>query len=597
MFGRQMIPTGTNLEVKNIPKVTITLIVANAVAFIWEPLLIDLLGERIIFLTYGTGNVSLIGLFTSFFLHADLLHIIFNMLFLWVFGPPLEDRVGRKLFLVYYLACGVAANLFDVIVTFIHDPASDSVGIGASGAISGIMGLYLYRCYYSKIKMVVSPIFLPMNIQIPAALLLIFWFFKNVFYGYAAFSKPSNIANWAHVGGFLFGLAVGRIMKYGHEGAMEHYTSKVLEKIRDGRGWKEADTEEELLKLLKLNPDDPDKHLEMGHFYRENMRNEEAVGYYQTAIHKLLLTNPLHAAYALLDYLIAFGKPISPQHHLKAAEALVGNHDLEEALKVIMPVVTVTEPKVVGERLQLIYIKLCKALGKEELDDAVTRFDHQYPGSKYRQEVEEALKMRSEEVFPLKTAPIARRERTPELEEQGREGKILFVFHNLINVIVDPFFLLIWFFIMFGLFAAVSKKLMVVQILSFSMAYIISAIFRIDWLHLWKELTIDENTARLAADTSTQYNRAWLAERGENYSKAAELYENVLFHDTSNIQARFNLARIYLEKLNDRNNGLRQLQQLMKAVAKEHPYYEYAVQELKFGKNAKVMYQTRSSQI
>src|SRR3990172_5517052 len=134
-----MLPVGTTLEQKRFPQATATIIIATVVVFLWEGSLDYLLGERMRLLAFGLGNLGLIGLFTSIFLHADIFHIVFNMLFLWVFGPPVEDRVGKKLFFVYYLGAGVAANIFEVLVDVIHNPDSNMVGIGASGAVSGIM--------------------------------------------------------------------------------------------------------------------------------------------------------------------------------------------------------------------------------------------------------------------------------------------------------------------------------------------------------------------------------------------------------------------------------------------------------------------------
>ncbi len=574
-----MLPTGTNLEVKTIPKVTIILIVLNVIVFACEPLLQARLGEDARLLTFGTGNPSLIGLFTSFFLHGDLFHIIFNMLFLWVFGPPLEDRVGKKLYLIYYLGSGVTANLFQTLVDIIHDPDSHSLIIGASGAVSGIMGLYLYRCYYSKMKLVVSPLFLPFSIQIPAAPFLILWFLQDVIAGWASFSAASGIANWAHAGGFLFGLLTGRVMKYGHDGAVEHFKGKVLEKIRRGGGWKEAGSERELLKLLKLDPDDPDVYLELGHYYRENDRKDEARTHYLTAINKLLVSKPLFAGYALLDYLETFGKAISPQHHLKAADALAQNGDLEEAFKVLQPVLLIKEPKMIVERIRLLDVKLCHALGKEELEEAIVHFDKDFPGSRYRRELDVSLAKRPDAVFPPRLEEPAEPE--PDTEPAAEsESKLLLVFHRLISLIVDPLFLFLWFVILFGFFAILPKNLLFVQVLSFAIAFIFAAMYRIDWGELMKDLTIDEAAARLDADTATMYNRAVAADRGDDHAKAAELYEKVLAHDMANIQARFNLSKLYMERMNDRKNGLRHLQRLLKDAPEGHPFKEYAKDHL-----------------
>jgi membrane associated rhomboid family serine protease len=137
----------------------------------------------------------LLTLFTSIFLHANLMHLLSNVLFLWVFGPRVESAYGPAKFAVYYLAWGVLAGLIQTAVT----PESGIPMVGASGAIAGVMGSYLLLFPAAVIDTVVPPFFW-IILDMPAWLLLGVWFLFQIFV-----AQP-GVANWAHVGGFLVGM-------------------------------------------------------------------------------------------------------------------------------------------------------------------------------------------------------------------------------------------------------------------------------------------------------------------------------------------------------------------------------------------------------
>ncbi len=139
------------------------------------------------------------------FLHGGLAHLGGNMLYLWVFGDNVEDAMGHGRFLIFYLACGVAAALTQVAVA----PDAAVPLIGASGAISGVLGAYLIL--HPRARVLVPIGFIPL--YLPAWLLLIFWFGFQFF---AAFGGPSaqNVGWWAHIGGFVAGLLLIFVFRY-----------------------------------------------------------------------------------------------------------------------------------------------------------------------------------------------------------------------------------------------------------------------------------------------------------------------------------------------------------------------------------------------
>ncbi len=140
---------------------------------------------------------------TSMFLHASWWHLLGNMLFLWVFGNNVEDRLGWPGFLAFYLVAGAAAMAAHVLA----DPGSTLPVVGASGAIAGVMGMYLVLWPRARILSIV-PLFLFIAVYIPAGLVLALWF------GLQFLTNPDSGVAWvAHVGGFLFGMGVGGVLR------------------------------------------------------------------------------------------------------------------------------------------------------------------------------------------------------------------------------------------------------------------------------------------------------------------------------------------------------------------------------------------------
>jgi membrane associated rhomboid family serine protease len=143
--------------------------------------------------------------FTSMFLHAGWLHLLGNLLYLWIFGNNVEDRMGRPVFLVFYLAGGAAA----VIAQTLIDPTSEIPMIGASGAISAGLGAYLVLFPGARIQSLVFLGFFYQLIAVPAVIVLVFWFGLQLLDGIVSLGATtgveSGVAFFAHIGGFVFG--------------------------------------------------------------------------------------------------------------------------------------------------------------------------------------------------------------------------------------------------------------------------------------------------------------------------------------------------------------------------------------------------------
>jgi membrane associated rhomboid family serine protease len=145
-------------------------------------------------------------LFTSIFLHGGWMHLLGNMWFLWLFGDNIEDRFGKLLFPIFYLVCGVMAGVLHVVLSH----TSTMPAIGASGAIAGVMGAYIYMFPRSTVATLTWFGFFITTIHIPSTIFLGLWFVLQFFGGLAG-GAGSNVAFWAHVGGFITGLVLAMI--------------------------------------------------------------------------------------------------------------------------------------------------------------------------------------------------------------------------------------------------------------------------------------------------------------------------------------------------------------------------------------------------
>jgi membrane associated rhomboid family serine protease len=149
--------------------------------------------------------------FTAMFMHGGLLHLGGNMLFLWIFGNNVEDSMGPLKFIVFYLAAGIAATALQTVI----NPSSDVPNIGASGAIAGVLGGYLLLFPRARVITVIFIIFFFTIIELPATLILGFWFIQQALFGYFGLSDGGGdgggVAYFAHIGGFIFGLLAIRL--------------------------------------------------------------------------------------------------------------------------------------------------------------------------------------------------------------------------------------------------------------------------------------------------------------------------------------------------------------------------------------------------
>jgi len=219
----QFFPYADSAPRRTFPVLTILLIILNVSIFVWSlfspEVLYTVEGEKVlipeIYLKYGfiPARFSLFSLssiatiFTSMFLHGGIDHLFGNMWYLWIFGDNVEDRLGRIKFLLLYFFSGIAATFFHLITNL----GSEIPAIGASGAISGVLGSYLLLFPREGVLTRFGYTF----IRVPAFIVIGFWFFIQFLFGTISFlgGIGSGIAFFAHVGGFIFGFLFTLLLK------------------------------------------------------------------------------------------------------------------------------------------------------------------------------------------------------------------------------------------------------------------------------------------------------------------------------------------------------------------------------------------------
>jgi len=214
-----MIPIGDVNPRRRLPLATILIIALNAVVFLYQLFLPDDELSRLVMsagvvpyqVTHDFGVPVMGDLLTSMFLHGGWMHIIGNMLYLWIFGDNIEDRMGLLAYVLFYLGAGVGASLAQVLMS----PDSQIPTIGASGAIAGVLGAYLVLYPRTRVRTLIMAFRFIRMVEMPAVVVLGLWFVLQIFSGLASIGSMATggVAWFAHIGGFLLGLVVGLLLK------------------------------------------------------------------------------------------------------------------------------------------------------------------------------------------------------------------------------------------------------------------------------------------------------------------------------------------------------------------------------------------------
>jgi membrane associated rhomboid family serine protease len=217
-----MIPLKDDNPIERFPFITLGLIALNALVYVYQLTLPSLQSEALIFsygaipynlthplakdLLYVTALPPTLTIFSSMFLHGGIIHLVSNMLYLWIFGDNIENALGHLRFVLFYLISGFFAALFHIFA----DPNATIPMIGASGAIAGILGAYLILFPRANVSTLFIFIIIIRIIKVPAVLVLGFWFLIQLL---NAGSEGGSVAWYAHIGGFITGIFLIKIFK------------------------------------------------------------------------------------------------------------------------------------------------------------------------------------------------------------------------------------------------------------------------------------------------------------------------------------------------------------------------------------------------
>ncbi|MBN2654182.1 MAG: rhomboid family intramembrane serine protease [Nitrospirae bacterium] len=219
-----MIPYKDDNPTTIVPFVTIGLIAINCAVFIWQ--MLSAQGMQQVVMSYGAIPANIISLsanqpihpvatvFTAMFMHGGIFHIAGNMLYLWIFGNNIEDALGHFRFLFFYLFCGIIAAYSHAL------PSAQSTipMIGASGAVSGVLGAYLLLFPTARVYTVIFLGFILQRVALPAIVVLGFWIVIQVINGSVSYNSESGGVAWfAHIGGFAAGLITIKLWLVGRD--------------------------------------------------------------------------------------------------------------------------------------------------------------------------------------------------------------------------------------------------------------------------------------------------------------------------------------------------------------------------------------------
>jgi len=220
-----MIPLHDDNPTQIFPALTITFIVICILVFFWQVSL-GAQGSQLVVYQFGVIPAVLLDkvqlppglsvlpaeltVITSMFLHGGFMHLAGNMLYLWIFGNNVEDSMGHSRFVFFYLLCGMAA----VAGQALQNPGSEIPMIGASGAISGILGAYLLLYPHARVLVLVPLGFFTQLVRLPAGWVLGFWFLVQIISSAFTSSEGGGVAWFAHLGGFIAGMALIPLFKY-----------------------------------------------------------------------------------------------------------------------------------------------------------------------------------------------------------------------------------------------------------------------------------------------------------------------------------------------------------------------------------------------
>jgi membrane associated rhomboid family serine protease len=545
-----LIPIGTDQPLERTPWTTIILIVVTCINYILAA-------------ASGKWMIPL-----PVFQHADIYHLFGNMLFLWIFGSYLESKISRVRFILYYFLCEMGT-----VLVFSGLLGGDY--IGASGAISGIMALYLARFYHAKLRMMAWIVFFPVRFSLPVKFLVPLWFSQDLVFGMLGVREITNVAYFAHVAGFLTGLLIAKFMRFDVEGRVEHHHLQAVRRMTERDEMPRA--LKELQQALNEDFNNPMTHLLIArHHSRSESKSRLASKYYLQAISRYTSAarDPVSAALVYHEMVKKCGDDRPVPEHLKYASCLAKAGCFEDAASLLGQLVDRRDLKSESGKkalFQLIHYA-SEAEDKTLVIRALNKLKELFPDIKIPRSV--------------KIPDMATIGRLPTSDEMFARKKPSFWLW--LNEMMNERAFWLWWSIMFlPVFlwtryyfrdTAGVISLLTALLLPTFMSAIITCAYRgfgelVSGFLFGTGRRKTERQALRDFNISTYFNKGMRAERKENYLEAVRYYKGVLAEDPKHIEARYQLARIYHQNLHRKGSAIAEYESLLNLIAEGTHYH------------------------
>lgn len=379
-----------------VPWATLALILANAAVFyamrLLSPVDLETLENALIFLPpEPIRGISLLSPLASMFLHVDAGHLWGNMAFLWAFAPAVEERLGFRRLLLLYLATGLAGHAVSIAIwrLFFHSPL---YSLGASGAVAGIMGVFMVRCYFKKLVIPVPLAgLLSVKLKVSSLPVLGLFFVSDLQGGIRHLAgSTSNINYWTHVGSMAAGFALAVLLRLHAKAAEEKYTEQGLAAL--GSEFGRRDSIDSLQAALRLNPDNEAALTGLAREYATT-RKPEGRELFQRAIALQIGANPEKAMETYAECRAAYGPALEAGLQYRLAGIFYRKGDHEPAARLLEALVA--EPSAPDGTRERAFFQLVVLLAENNLLEAahyrLRQFQEQFPGSLLLQPAEDKL--------------------------------------------------------------------------------------------------------------------------------------------------------------------------------------------------------------
>lgn len=353
------------------PWAAITLIAINVVIFYVTHSLpastLEFIEKSYMFLPiYRTTWNLLLSPLLCMFLHANAGHLWGNMIYLWAFAPAVEEKLGAKRLVFFYLLTGLMGSLTSLAIVRLF--FSETLhGMGASGAVCGIMGVFMVRCYFKKLVIPI-PLFAFVNfkLKVNSLLPLGLFFLRDLSGGISQLTgSRSAIGYWAHIGSLLIGVLLAMLFKLQRAAVEDKYTEAGLAAI-DNQHFRRK-SNESLRKALELNPGNQAALLGLAREYAVT-RKAEGRELFARAIAMMMRSSPEQAAAVYKEYIGAYNRMLEPDLQYRLAGILYRQHDLEPALRALEMVIL--EPAANDQTRQNAFSHLIAMLAENNMFEA-----------------------------------------------------------------------------------------------------------------------------------------------------------------------------------------------------------------------------------